>query len=204
MIITIDYGTRKCGYAIGSQFIRKSGVVKTEKINDIIKSGKTIVLGLPLSMSGNYSSQTFKVLKFGEKLVKKGFEVYLYDERLTSRMAKSYGIKDDDAFSARQIFLDYIQNPEVAQKLLIVKPLNIKLFESNILYVETPPAINVKKCIALTKNHSIALAHYKKQNLVIKSLKSIDKKFDIIVLRKDFLIKDFYNHISENGIIIKV
>jgi len=63
-IIAIDYGKSKCGYAIGTMFVSESGTVKTSDIQKKMEKFREIVLGLPLSMSGNYSTQTFEVIKF--------------------------------------------------------------------------------------------------------------------------------------------
>lgn len=116
-IIAVDYGKAKCGYAIGTLFVAESGTVNHKELFEKIKKHDKVILGLPLSMSGNYSSQTFEVLKFGMKLLNMGKEVYLVDERLTTRMAKSYGKTDDDRFSAEQLLLTYIQNPATGTKL---------------------------------------------------------------------------------------
>ncbi len=116
-IIAVDYGKTKYGYAIGTLFVAESGTVNKRELFDKIKKHDRVILGLPLSMSGNYSSQTFEVLEFGLKLLNMGKEVYLVDERLTTKMAKSYGKTDDDRFSAEQLLLTYIQNPATGIKL---------------------------------------------------------------------------------------
>lgn len=116
-IIAVDYGKTKCGYAIGSLFVAESGTVNKRELFEKVQKQDKVILGLPLSMSGNYSSQTFEVLEFGMKLLNMGKEVYLVDERLTTRMAKSYGKTDDDRFSAEQLLLTYIQNPATGIKL---------------------------------------------------------------------------------------
>lgn len=115
--IAIDYGKSKCGYAVGSIFIAESGTIKTTELLKKVQSFNTVVLGLPLSMSGNYSSQTFEVLRFALKLKELEKNVLLIDERLTTKMAKVYGKKDDDRFSAEQLLLDYIQAPQRAIQL---------------------------------------------------------------------------------------
>ncbi|WP_069292633.1 Holliday junction resolvase RuvX [Fervidobacterium thailandense] len=115
-IIAVDYGKVKCGYAVGTLFVAESGTVSKKELFEKIKAHDKVILGLPLSMSGNYSSQTFEVLQFGLKLLDLGKEVYLVDERLTTKMAKTYGKIDDDRFSAEQLLLTFIQNPATGTK----------------------------------------------------------------------------------------
>lgn len=80
-------------------------------------------------MSGNYSTQTFEVIKFGLELRKRGKRVWFVDERLTTRLAKTYGKKDDDRFSAEAMLLEFIQNPNIAVELLERKVENCDVVE---------------------------------------------------------------------------
>ncbi|SHH29198.1 Holliday junction resolvase RuvX [Thermosipho atlanticus] len=186
MIIAIDYGESKCGYAFGEKFIRKSGTVKRSELNNILKNFKEVVLGFPLSMSGNYSTQSYKVLKYAEKLLRKGFKVFLYDERLTTSMAASFGIKEDDTFSARQIFLDYISNPKVAQEFRLLKELEERKIEvpGKVLYYESLPIKNLKGDVC-TKNYSLAYLHMKKGNFVFGNPDTIVEKYDLIITQRE-------------------
>lgn len=202
MIIAIDYGNSKCGYAIGNNFISKSGTVKTKDIMKLISNAKKIVMGIPLSMSGNYSTQSLKVLTFANKLVEKGYDVFLIDERLTTKMASSFGIKDDDAFSARQIFMDFVQNPSVAQKFRKEKFLNLELREENALFYEVPPSKNIK-ADALTKDYSIAFLHLSIGNFTYSNPDTLDKKYNIVITKKEFE-KNGKNFLKSGGKIILV
>ncbi|MBO8160887.1 MAG: Holliday junction resolvase RuvX [Thermosipho sp. (in: Bacteria)] len=181
MIVAIDYGESKSGYAIGERFINKSGTIKTKEIDKIINNIETVILGMPISMSGNYSNQSFKVLKYAEKLLKKGYKVYLFDERLTTKMAASFGIKDDDAFSARQIFLDYVSNPNIAQRFEILKEFEKKIdAKGTVLYFEVLPLKSVRGD-AFTKNYSIAYVQFKMGNFVFGNEDTIEDKYDTVV-----------------------
>lgn len=203
MIIAIDYGNSKCGYAIGSRFISKSGTIKTKEIMKLLSNsiGK-VVLGFPLSMSGNYSMQSLKVLEFAKKLSEKRYNVFLIDERLTTKMASSFGIKDDDAFSARQIFMDFIDNPSISQKFELVSYLNENFDYENIFYYEIAP--NKKnKGEAYTKNYSIAYLHLKMGNFTYSNKDTIEKKYNVIVTTKDFE-EDAKQFLSSNGKIVIV
>ncbi len=125
-IIAIDHGEKKIGIAISNQEQTISMPLKTiyaikeqDKINAILELISTysvcaIVLGLPISLNGNYSDQTNITLKFGEKFsLSTNLPIYLQDERLTSKLAnnllKSIGIsrrkrnQKDDAIAASLI-----------------------------------------------------------------------------------------------------
>lgn len=117
-IIAVDYGRSKCGYAIGTVFVLESGTVRRDKLDELIEPHDEVILGLPLSMSGNYSTQTFEVISYGLKLLKRGKKVKFVDERLTSRLAKIFGKSDDDRFSAEALLLEFIQNKSVARDLV--------------------------------------------------------------------------------------
>ena len=99
-ILGVDYGDSRIGLAISdlnkiiaSPFhtINNKDLVSLEKIiksiileNDI----ECIVLGLPISMSGNETQQTVKVRKFSKFLESFGISIHLQDERLSSLSAK--------------------------------------------------------------------------------------------------------------------
>ena len=99
-ILGVDYGDSRIGLAISdlnkiiaSPFhtIHNKDLVSLEKIiksiileNDI----ECIVLGLPISMSGNETQQTVKVRKFSKFLESFGIPTHLQDERLSSLSAK--------------------------------------------------------------------------------------------------------------------
>ncbi len=135
-IIAIDYGQSKCGYAIGTIFVSESGTLPPKQVIEKAKKCDKVVVGLPLSMSGNYSTQTFQAIDFALKILYSGKEVYLLDERLTTQMAKTFGKKDDDRFSAEQLLLDYINSNSSAKRLCIRK--------SNIAYLIENPTILVE------------------------------------------------------------
>ncbi|MFN3691258.1 MAG: Holliday junction resolvase RuvX [Fervidobacterium sp.] len=129
-VIAIDYGKSKCGYASGSIFVAKSGTIKTSELFKQIQPFSIVILGLPLSMSGNYSSQTFEVVRLALKLKEMKKEVLFIDERLTTKMAKTYEKKDDDRFSAEQLLLEYIQSP---QRAIPLKKCAIEIIEEKVL-----------------------------------------------------------------------
>ncbi|ABS60200.1 Holliday junction resolvase RuvX [Fervidobacterium nodosum] len=194
-IIAIDYGKSKCGYAIGNVFVSESGTIKTSEIHTKISSFKKIILGIPLSMSGNYSTQTFEVIKFGIKLLKQGKEVLFIDERLTTQMAKTYQKKDDDRFSAEQLLLDYINNPQRVKKLEITKikqSQEIKAEFAIVIEVPYDDKFNISSGIAFSEDPYTAYTLFSKGFFVYrvfkdfsKSLSEIEKKPECIIINNE-------------------
>ena len=99
-ILGIDYGESRIVLAISDpnkiiaspfKTILNNGYDKTkEKILNIIQEYKIeiIVLGLPLSMSGNDTNQTKRVRKFQDLIQDLDVPIQMQDERLSSLSAK--------------------------------------------------------------------------------------------------------------------
>ena len=125
-LIAIDYGAKKIGIAISNQECTIAMPIQTiqvlteeKKINSILDVVKTysacaIVIGLPINMDGQITSQTEIVLKFAEDVSKStNLPIYLQDERLTTKAAtsllRSFGMKrkeqnsKDDSIAASMI-----------------------------------------------------------------------------------------------------
>ncbi len=119
MIIAVDFGDRRCGYAIGEGYVSEVGVVETRKLMDFLVSSKPdeVVFGLPLSMSGRYSCQTFKVVERAHEVkMRLGVRVFLVDERLSTKMAhdilrRTRGNTPVDAVSASLILENFLSSP---------------------------------------------------------------------------------------------
>ncbi len=194
-IIAVDYGKSKCGYAIGNVFVSESGTIKSSELYMKISPFKKIILGMPLSMSGNYSTQTFEVIKFGIKLLKQGKEVLFIDERLTTQMAKTYQKKDDDRFSAEQLLLDYIDNPQRSKKLEITKiNYSQEINAEFAIVIEVPydDKFNISSGIAFSEDPYIAYTLFSKGFFVYrvfkdfsKSLSKIEKKPECIIINNE-------------------
>ena len=100
-VLAIDYGDVRIGLAMSDlmHIIAKPfKTIKNHNSNDIFieiekiieenNIGK-IIVGLPLTLKGEYSKQTEKVLSFVDKLkIHVEIEVDTYDERLSSFQAK--------------------------------------------------------------------------------------------------------------------
>jgi len=98
--IGIDLGTKRVGLALSDSLNIIASPFKTltfidnddlvSKLSDIINDNnvKTIILGLPLNMSGVDTEQTKKVRTFKASLAKLDIPILYEDERLSSVSAK--------------------------------------------------------------------------------------------------------------------
>ena len=98
--IGIDLGTKRVGLALSDSLNIIASPFKTltfidnddlvSKLSDIINDNnvKTIILGLPLNMSGVDTEQTKKVRTFKALLAKLNIPILYEDERLSSVSAK--------------------------------------------------------------------------------------------------------------------
>ena len=100
-ILSLDYGNKRIGVALSDLLKIIAKPYKTinnesnnqvlDEIEEIIneKEVNKIVVGLPLTMKGEYSQQTLITLKFVNFLKENtSIDVLTYDERLTSYQAK--------------------------------------------------------------------------------------------------------------------
>ena len=98
--IGIDLGTKRVGLALSDSLNIIASPFKTltfidnddliSKLNNVINDNnvKTIILGLPLNMSGVDTEQTKKVRTFKNVLAKLNIPIFFEDERLSSVSAK--------------------------------------------------------------------------------------------------------------------
>ena len=105
-ILGVDYGERRIGLAISDQtksiaFPYK--VIKNENLKFILdflrklckeKEIESLVIGLPLALSGKDTLQTKKVRQFSKKIEALWLHVFLQDERFSSLSAKKSLIKE--------------------------------------------------------------------------------------------------------------
>jgi putative Holliday junction resolvase len=123
--IGLDVGDRTVGVAVsdplgitaqGVTTIERVGIRKdTGKVLDMVKEYEcdTIVMGLPLSMSGEDSQQTGKVREFRTMLENKmrstaikGVEIVWQDERLTTVQAERVLVDADVSRKKRKEVID--------------------------------------------------------------------------------------------------
>ncbi|MCA9375799.1 MAG: Holliday junction resolvase RuvX [Candidatus Doudnabacteria bacterium] len=127
-ILGIDYGDRHVGVAISDPnqtiasaretIVYQARVVLFEALEDIIAEEEIeeVVVGLPLSMSGEDTAQTERTRVFASQLEDEyGLTVHLEDERLTSLQAAG-ALRDDpsahdldvDAHAAQAILQGFL------------------------------------------------------------------------------------------------
>ncbi|MGN8712741.1 Holliday junction resolvase RuvX [Hornefia butyriciproducens] len=123
--IGLDVGDRTIGVAVSDPLgITAQGITTIERVGIRKDSGKVldyvreyecdvIVMGLPLSMNGEDSSQTEKVRDFRRMLENKmrstgmkGIEIVWQDERLTTVQAEKVMIAADVSRSKRKKVID--------------------------------------------------------------------------------------------------
>ncbi len=132
IILSLDYGEKRIGVAIGNSEIKTSTPINSVKNRDktsLISAIKKIihdyevsliVLGYPLHMDGSESPISKKVKKFKNLIITEtGLEVKLVDERLTSFEAAELlkGSRGDirkskdliDSVSAHIILSEYLE-----------------------------------------------------------------------------------------------
>jgi putative Holliday junction resolvase len=137
-IMGIDFGSKRIGISISDPTLTiAQGLFVLENNSGIFDEIKKVcaqydvnlvVVGLPLSLSGNYSSKTTEVLKFIDELKSKlGIKVVKWDERLTTKIAQKSKIDMnlkrkkrqnknlDDIIASTlilQSYLDFLKNKE--------------------------------------------------------------------------------------------
>ena len=121
----LDVGDKTIGVAVsdalnmtaqGKTTIERVGIKKdTGKVLDFVREYEvdTIVIGLPLSMSGSDTEQTVKTREFAEKLANKlksnsldKVAIEFQDERLTSVMADRAMLEGDLSREKRKDIID--------------------------------------------------------------------------------------------------
>ena len=119
-ILGIDYGEKRIGLAVSDEsrtFAREFGILSPkdfwQQINQLILDNQInlIVLGWPLSMSGEDTKKTEEVASFKEQVAKKtGLPIEIIDERLSSQMAENIigGNKNVDSLAAQILLQNYL------------------------------------------------------------------------------------------------
>lgn len=118
-ILGIDYGSKRVGLAItdAGQIIASPFKTVTShnlelqisELSRIVEEEDVcqIVIGLPIGLKGNYTTQTKKTEQFADVIRKKiGLPVTFYDERLTSVQAKRILISEGKKPSREKDLVD--------------------------------------------------------------------------------------------------
>ncbi len=111
----IDYGKSKIGLAISKGEARVAIPFKivpsVDSIKEIIESEEIdeIVVGYPITLSGQIGVQAIEVDKFIEKIKNFKKKIHKQDERFSTKSAKEAVLKgDEDASSAALILQTYL------------------------------------------------------------------------------------------------
>ncbi len=128
-ILGLDYGEKRIGLAISDPEKRIALRYKTifsenteqllEELKKVCQEEKVnrIVIGLPVSLSGQDSLQTKAVREFAKYVrMKLNLDVQLEDERLTTREAERTQAKDKDIESARLILQTYLDKKKGSEE----------------------------------------------------------------------------------------
>lgn len=96
-ILALDFGLTRTGVAISDEkesFAIPMETVLTDELLDFLErcrfqeSFRRIVLGYPISLRGHTNQMTARIDSFCEILKGRGFDVCLFDERLSTKRAK--------------------------------------------------------------------------------------------------------------------
>ena len=99
-ILGLDYGDKRIGVSLSDPLrliASPHTVLKNEGISKLLKDLKriinektidTIVIGLPINLKGNDTSQTLKVRRLKSEIETLNVKIFFEDERLSSSMAK--------------------------------------------------------------------------------------------------------------------
>ncbi|WP_448517317.1 RuvX/YqgF family protein [Pseudothermotoga sp.] len=193
-LIAVDYGEKRCGIAIGENVPSRIFTVERSKVFDVLlqSDASTIVVGIPLSMSGRYSQQTFECIAFAEKIRRKiRKEVFLVDERLSSKMFQ--GRKNVDGLSAAEIFERFVaqgagvyqlREPEKVSDATIEE---VQSYPGKLLIAHlSDTRLCRENCVVLQKEPYYAYLFQKKGCHVERDERLLEQfaPFDIIVTRR--------------------
>ncbi|WP_448524040.1 RuvX/YqgF family protein [Pseudothermotoga sp.] len=193
-LIAIDYGEKRCGIAIGENVPSRIFTVERSKVFDVLvqSDASTIVVGMPLSMSGRYSQQTFECIAFAEKIRRKlRKEVFLVDERLSSRMFQGRG--NVDGLSAVEIFERFVAQGAGVYQLCEPEKVSdatveeVQNYQGKLLIAHlSDTRLCREKCVVLQKEPYYAYLFHKKGCHVERDERFLEQlaPFDIIVTRR--------------------
>lgn len=208
MIVAIDYGKRRCGYAAGAMFPSKVGVVERGELFDLLGelNPKRIVFGLPFSMSGRYSRQTFEVIEVAEEVFRKIKKpVFLVDERLSTKMAhsilrESKGKIAVDAVSASILFENFINSSNNLYMIRKDLPkISIKHIEADSILVHNVGDPNIldkitaKRLDVMEYDPYIAYLFKKRLRFVERFERFLEGKYDVIITSEPEKVKELLN-----------
>lgn len=131
-IIGLDLGSKTCGVAISDQGRLVARALTTirfasddyddcfDQLLELLESEKIkdIVLGLPKHMNGDIGERGQLSIDFADELTKEGYNVTLWDERLTTVSATRYLLEGDVSRKKRKKVIDQMAAVEILQGYL--------------------------------------------------------------------------------------
>jgi putative Holliday junction resolvase len=123
-ILALDYGRARCGCAVSDPSETLATPIEVvedpaseagmEKIGRLIadRGIESVVVGLPVSLSGDEGHQAFEVRQFVEKLAKSlAVPVATYDERFTTKLAAGdEGRAPEDSRAAAHLLTSFLRS----------------------------------------------------------------------------------------------
>lgn len=118
--LALDVGDRRIGLAVGDDahglsrplrtLARRSVAKDLAELERVARNEQidALVIGLPLTLSGQEGHQAERVRRFATAAEKLGLPVRLYDERHTSSEAELRGARDIDAGAATILLEDFL------------------------------------------------------------------------------------------------
>ena len=131
-VLALDYGRARCGCAVSDptgvlaspiESVRapmtRRGLARLRTLVHELDV-ETIVVGLPVSLSGRDSAQTAETREFASRLAGEvTVPVELYDERFTTRLAERTGGKaDEDSRAAAHLLESWLASQQGPQTTL--------------------------------------------------------------------------------------
>ncbi|HBT51202.1 MAG TPA: hypothetical protein DEA49_03720 [Petrotoga sp.] len=202
----IDYGTSKCGIAFLKQDVNiplPKATVPSEKLLEYLISldlshDDLIVFGLPISMSGRYSKQSFlsidEAIRAKERI---GCKIYFVDERLTTSTLYSVfkgqvsykKVKETkDQNSSVLILSNFIQSPGNAIALTEKKIYTLKKDFSNykdVLIWDIPISNEVKNFSIFAKDPWVFWFYFRKGFKSTTLISDLKDYYDLIITTKE-------------------
>lgn len=127
-VLGVDYGSSRVGIAISDDLgivavpleVVPAGPQLAQRISDIARENKVqlVVIGFPRNMDGSRGMLADEVEQLAEALKKRGFEVRLWDERLTTAQVERLLVGADVSRRKRKGVVDKLAACVMLQSFL--------------------------------------------------------------------------------------
>lgn len=131
-IVGLDLGSKTCGVSMSDGLGMVARAVKTirfesddyddcfDQVLEFCEDNnvKEIVLGLPKHMNGDIGIRGDISVQFADELKKEGYDVHLWDERLTTVSAERLLLEGDVSRKKRKKIIDQMAAVQILQSFL--------------------------------------------------------------------------------------